>query len=75
MATVMVVDDEADLRDALRINLTLEGHRVIEAADGAEALRMMADQPPDVIVLDVTMPVMDGWEFLATVKADRKSVV
>ena len=69
MATVMVVDDEADLRDALRINLTLEGHRVIEAADGAEALRMMADQPPDVVVLDVTMPVMDGWEFLATVKA------
>jgi CheY-like chemotaxis protein/DNA-binding CsgD family transcriptional regulator len=65
MATVLVVDDEPDLRDVVHINLALDGHRVIEAADGAEALEVIGAERPDVIVLDVTMPVMDGWEFLA----------
>jgi CheY-like chemotaxis protein/DNA-binding CsgD family transcriptional regulator len=69
MGTVLVVDDEPDLRDVVRINLALDGHRVIEAGDGAEALRVIGAERPDVIVLDVTMPVVDGWEFLATLKA------
>src|ERR1700726_2954030 len=71
MATVLVVDDEADLRELVRINLSLDGHRVLLAADGDEALRVVHDQPPDVIVLDVMMPRRDGWEVLGTIKAER----
>jgi CheY-like chemotaxis protein/DNA-binding CsgD family transcriptional regulator len=70
MATVLVVDDEADLRELVRINLSLDGHRVLLAADGDEALQVVHDEPPDVIVLDVKMPRRDGWEVLGTIKAE-----
>jgi len=71
MATVLVVDDEADLRELVRITLSLDGHRVLLAADGDEALRVVHLQPPDVIVLDVVMPRRDGWEVLGTIKAEE----
>jgi DNA-binding response OmpR family regulator/DNA-binding CsgD family transcriptional regulator len=70
MATVLVVDDEPDLRELVRINLSLDGHRVLQAADGDEALQVVHDQAPDVIVLDVMMPRRDGWEVLGTIKAE-----
>jgi len=70
MATVLVVDDEADLRELVRINLSLDGHRVLLAADGDEALRVVHDEAPDVIVLDVRMPRRDGWDVLGTIKAE-----
>jgi len=71
MATVLVVDDEVDLRELVRIGLSLDGHRVLLAADGDEALRVLHDQPPDVMVLDVMMPRRDGWEVLGTIKAEE----
>jgi len=73
MATVLVVDDEADLREVVRIGLSLDGHRVLLAADGDEALRVLHDQPPDVMVLDVMMPRRDGWDVLGTIKAEQPS--
>ncbi len=63
-ASVLVVDDEASIRDSLRMILEYEGYRVDEAASGAQALARVADRPPDAVVLDVKMPEMDGLEVL-----------
>ena len=71
MASVLVVDDEADIRELLRINLELDGHQVVTAPDGRRALECILEQAPDVVVLDVVMPGMDGWEVLRHIKADR----
>lgn len=70
MATVLVVDDEPDIVLFVRINLELAGHAVRTAADGAEALESVRREPPDVVVLDVMMPKIDGWSVLAEMKSD-----
>ncbi|ABU60461.1 MULTISPECIES: response regulator transcription factor [Roseiflexus] len=59
---ILIVDDEPGLRDLLRINLEHEGFSVIEAESGAQGLQMVRDQHPDLMILDVMMPEMDGWE-------------
>ena len=69
MATVLVVDDEADIRELVRLNLELDGHEVVLAADGGEALEYAVGEHPDVIVLDVMMPGVDGWTVLSELKA------
>lgn len=69
MAHVLVVDDEPDLRLLLRINLEVQGHRVSQAGDGAVALTAVAAEAPDVVVLDVMMPVLDGWGVLERLRA------
>jgi CheY-like chemotaxis protein len=68
---VLVVEDDQDLRDALRDALVLEGYRVVGVANGAEALRHLeAGSRPCLILLDLMMPVMDGWEFRRNVLAN-----
>lgn len=62
---VLVVDDEESIRETVRLALALEGYEVLTAADGARALALVRDQPPDVVLLDMRMPVMDGWQFMA----------
>jgi two-component system KDP operon response regulator KdpE len=64
-ATVLVVDDEPQIVRALRINLTARGYRVITAHDGTAALRAVAETKPDVVVLDLGLPDMDGSEVIA----------
>lgn len=59
---VLVIDDEPDLRDALTVSLQYDGYEVICAKNGAEGLRMASQCQPDIIVLDVLMPRLDGWE-------------
>jgi two-component system response regulator MprA len=61
-ARVLVVDDEPAVRDSLTRTLRFEGYEVAEAADGVDALAIVQSQPPDVLVLDVMMPRMDGLE-------------
>ena len=65
MTRVLVVDDEPQILRALRINLSVRGYEVVTAADGASALRAAAERPPEVIILDLGLPDMDGIEVLA----------
>ena len=69
VATILVVDDEPDIRALVQLNLELDGHRVITAANGAEALEMIGDEVPDLMLLDLRMPEVDGWTVLETIKA------
>jgi DNA-binding response OmpR family regulator/DNA-binding CsgD family transcriptional regulator len=75
MSTVLVVDDEADIRELVRLNLELDGHDVILAADGNEAIEFAVGEHPDCVVLDVMMPEKDGWEVLAEMKASIDPVI
>jgi CheY-like chemotaxis protein len=61
-ATILIVDDFAANRETLRELLGAEDSRLVEAADGAEALRLAAETPPDLVLLDAMMPGMDGFE-------------
>jgi DNA-binding response OmpR family regulator len=61
MTRVLVIDDEAPIRLLCRVNLEAEGMKVIEAADGPSGLEKAKGQQPDVILLDVMMPGLDGW--------------
>ncbi len=61
---VLVIDDDADIRDSIGDILELRGYRVARAANGREALeRLRSGPPPCVILLDLMMPVLNGWEF------------
>jgi DNA-binding response OmpR family regulator len=71
MATVLVVDDEDDILEIVRVNLELDGHTVLLAGSGAEALELVRRHRPDVVLLDIMMPGMDGWDVLAQLKSDR----
>ncbi len=62
--TLLIVDDEERLRALLRDYLEREGYRVLLAGNGQEALRVARQERPDLIILDLMMPQMDGWEFL-----------
>ena len=68
-AHVLVVDDEEVIREFARRVLEPEGYRVSEASTGAEALDMMRQDKPDVVLLDMSMPVMDGPSTLAEIRA------
>jgi two-component system KDP operon response regulator KdpE len=57
---ILVVEDDAELRRLFRVSLTLEGFDVEEAGDGLEALRRIAEHPPDVVVLDLGLPSLSG---------------
>ncbi len=65
---VLVVDDDAGLRDFLRSNLEIEGYLVREAASAEEGLEALGEEQPDLILLDVMMPRMTGWEMLQRVQ-------
>jgi DNA-binding response OmpR family regulator len=69
---VLVVDDEEFNRQLLRDSLEVQGHKVIEAQNGSEALHTIAENLPDAVLLDVMMPNMDGFQVCRRIKADPK---
>jgi two-component system response regulator ChvI len=69
MSSIAVVDDEKSLRELIRIALEQENHEVREYADGVEALEGFRKRPPDLVVLDILMPRMDGMELCRNVRA------
>jgi CheY-like chemotaxis protein len=75
MATILVVDDEPGIRSLVGVSLGFDGHVVVEAASGQEALDLVSACPPDVIVLDLMMPGVDGWDVLSVLKADDDELV
>jgi signal transduction histidine kinase/CheY-like chemotaxis protein len=68
--TVLVIDDEASVRDLMQRFLVKEGFRVLVAAGGDEGLRLARERRPDAITLDVMMPGLDGWAVLTALKVD-----
>lgn len=69
--TILVVDDEAHIVDLARMYLEQEGFRVQSANDGAKALEMIARQPPALLVLDLMLPEVNGWEVCRRVRAGK----
>lgn len=67
-AKVLVVDDDLDVRTLVKELLVRAGYRVAEAPDGRAALRLLYDERPDLVVLDVSMPELDGWATLARIR-------
>jgi|SRR5215831_8933105 len=71
-ARILVVDDEPDLIAVLRMGLQMEGFEVLEAADGAAGLERAHAEKPDLIVLDLMLPKMDGYQVCRTLKFDSR---
>jgi DNA-binding response OmpR family regulator len=69
MARILVVDDEPDILLLHRLNLEGAGHEVLLAADGMKALERIDEDQPDCVVLDVMMPVLDGWGVLEALQS------
>ncbi|MDF2669976.1 MAG: DNA-binding response regulator [Paenibacillus sp.] len=64
MTKLLLVDDDPHIRELVRVFLSKEGFEVIEACDGVEALAMLETSAPDLVILDIMMPNMDGWQVI-----------
>ena len=69
----LVIDDSDDTREMYAVALRLEGLTVEEARDGQEALHKAGELLPDIIITDLSMPVMDGWETIRRLRADERT--
>lgn len=74
--TILIVEDDLDLRRMFRHAIKLAGFAVREAADGSEALRIIGEDPPDLVVLDLILPMVDGVSVLGevTTRADTRQI-
>lgn len=70
---ILIVDDLADNRELYAAYFELEGHVVDQAGDGHEALARVAAQMPDVVVMDLSMPILDGWEATRRLKTNPRT--
>jgi CheY-like chemotaxis protein len=70
MTTIMVVEDNELSRDALSRRLERRGYRIVLAVDGAQAIALARDERPDIILMDLGLPRVDGWEATRQLKAD-----
>lgn len=70
---ILIVDDDKFILEYIQINLELDGYKVIEAFDGEEALKKAIDERPDLILLDIMMPKVDGWQVCKTLKENPKT--
>ena len=70
---VLVVDDDPTTRLICATNLQLDGYQVLEAANGQEGLELALDQAPDVVLLEISMPVLDGFGLAAALQADDRT--
>ena len=67
---ILIVEDEANIRELLRLYLEREGYTVLEAENGVEVIKKWKSDKPDMLLLDVMMPVMDGWEVCREIRAE-----
>ena len=68
---ILIADDNPDTADSFALLLSFEGHEVICARDGAEALKLFQDKKPDTALLDISMPVLDGYEVARRIRAQQ----
>ena len=68
---ILVADDEAEIREVLRLYLEKEGYEIVEAADGMEAVRQIKEEKIDLALLDIMMPGMDGYRVLRNIRAEN----
>lgn len=73
MAKVLIVDDAIFMRTKASRLLTQEGYQVVEAVDGADAIRKYKAEKPDLVLMDITMPVLDGITSLKAIRAEDES--
>lgn len=66
---ILVVDDDSRIRNFVRLRLESEGYEVTQAANGEQGLERLTLDAPDLVLLDLSMPVMDGWEMLKRLRA------
>src|ERR1700687_2702980 len=71
-ATILVVDDDPQIRRVMRATLTAQGYTIVEARDGQEALEKLRSERPDLVLLDMNMPVMDGPEACREIRRDSE---
>ena len=71
---VLVIDDEPPIRKLLRVGLSAQGYQICEAPNGKIALELLRDEPPDLVILDLGLPDMQGHELLRTIRARNDSV-
>jgi two-component system cell cycle response regulator DivK len=69
---ILVVEDQEDLRGVLRVLLTQSGYEMLEAADGQAGVAKAKSDQPDLILMDIQLPVLDGYEATRQIKADPK---
>ena len=67
---ILIVEDEANIRELLRLYLEREGYIVLEAENGVEGIKLWKSEKPDMLLLDVMMPVMDGWAVCKEIRAE-----
>lgn len=70
---IMVIDDEPDVVDLVKLILESDGFKVVTAYSGKEALEKIEKEMPDLVLLDIMMPQMDGWEVFRRIKANKKT--
>jgi DNA-binding response OmpR family regulator len=71
MATILIAEDERDIRDLITFTLTYAGYEVLQATNGEEALKIALAEKPDLILLDVRMPYMNGYEACIKIKSEE----
>ena len=73
LASILIADDYEDNRELLRLILVTAEYEVFEAGDGQECLQLAQDHLPDLIMIDLSMPKLDGWEVFQALKADQRT--
>ncbi|HXZ54673.1 MAG TPA: response regulator [Burkholderiales bacterium] len=73
LATILAIEDDPSFRDLLKLHLQFAGHTLRGAADPEEGLRAILEEPPDLILLDLDLPYLSGFEVLQALKSDRAS--
>jgi len=73
MTKIMVVDDEPDVLEVVKLILESDGYQVVTASSGQEALNIIEKEKPDLVLLDIIMPRMDGWEVFSRIKSNPRT--
>ena len=73
LASILIADDYEDNRELVRLMLEMAGYRVREATNGRECIELAQSEPPDLFLLDLSMPVLDGWDTLKELRAIERT--